>query len=57
MKARGGFSLVEALLALVLFGVVLLPLTGLSLTAVARLRATSRSAALSSALLAEAGRY
>ncbi len=57
MKARAGFTLVEALLALVLFGVVLLPLMGLSLTAVARQRATSRAAALSSALLAETGHY
>ncbi len=57
MKARAGFTLVEALVALVLFGVVLLPLTGVTLAAVARLRATSGSAALAAALQGEAGRY
>ncbi len=57
MKARAGFTLVEAVLALVLFGVVLLPLTGVTFAAVGRLRATSGSAALSAALLGEAGRY
>ncbi len=57
MKARAGFTLVEALLALVLFGVVLLPLTGVTLAAAARQRAASGTAALSAALLGEAGRY
>ncbi len=57
MKARAGFTLVEGLLALVLFAVVLLPLTGVTFAAVARLRAASGSGALSAALLGEAGRY
>ncbi len=57
MKARAGFTLVEALLALVLFGLVLLPLTGVTFAAASRLRTVSASTALSAALLGEAGRY
>ncbi len=57
MKARAGFTLVEALLALVLFGLVLLPLTGVTFAAAARQRSAAGAAALSAALAGEAGRY